>query len=250
MKKVLLIALLGMFLFSFVSASDSTYTLDQELDLKVTCLNNGYCSNTSFCNINIADPDEILIVVGENMTNQDSFHNYTVTPNKTGEFMVSGFCKDGIDSEEIDFSFWITPEGNVLSLQDSLVRIFLILFFIGTIVGLRIVTKKIDFRKWNDSIVRKYETSNIVKIVLAGLLYNIMKNTYMIYYLIGLPIVMILANLTYVYDISSLVLFMNSLLLVYTVGILIVGLIFLSHVQEWISDMIELVRSLDWGIDI
>jgi hypothetical protein len=109
MKNKFIFLLLGIFMLSFATAQ--TYTLNEELDIKIICINDGYCSNISYCNINIIDPDSILNVTGENMTYQVSFYNYTITPIKIGEYKVGGFCIDGEYLEEIDFTFDVTQSG-------------------------------------------------------------------------------------------------------------------------------------------
>lgn len=247
MKKILSILILSLFLINCVSAL--VHKQNTILDLKITCLNDGYCSNESFCNINILDPNANLIVTNQNMTYNITYYNYTITPTEIGNYCVSGFCRDGELSDKIDFCFLVSTDGNELSIQDSLVRIFLILFFISLLFVTYFIIKKTDFEKWNNAIIKKYQTKNIVKMVLSALLYNIMKNPYLIYYLIGLPIIMIITNLTYAYNITALVEFMNVFLFIYTVGIVIVGLIFLSYIQEWIAETMELINNLDWGIN-
>jgi len=109
MENKIILLMLGILFLSFASAE--TYQLNEELDIEVICINDGYCSAASYCNINIIDPDGILNVTGQNMTNQISFHNYTIVPIKLGEYKVGGFCKDGAYSKEIDFTFDITTTG-------------------------------------------------------------------------------------------------------------------------------------------
>lgn len=129
MKYKFLILLLGIFLFSFASAE--AFKIDEELDIKVVCLNDGYCSSAAFCNINVIDPDSILIVIGQNMTNQTSFFNYTIIPNKTGVYNVAGFCNDVNISEEIDIALTITPTGTILSTGQAFLYF---LFAIGALL--------------------------------------------------------------------------------------------------------------------
>lgn len=85
--------------------------VDVETNITVICLNDGYCSASSYCNINVINPTGAVIVAGENMTNQVSFHNYTLTPDALGAYAVKGFCLDLNESQEIDFVFDVTPTG-------------------------------------------------------------------------------------------------------------------------------------------
>lgn len=108
----------AMILISFASAD--VFTLNQEQDIRIICINDGFCSASSFCTINIADPDNILIVDNQNMTNQINYHNYTITLNKTGTYKTSGFCIDGEYSKEIDYTFDVNQNAASLSTGGSI----------------------------------------------------------------------------------------------------------------------------------
>lgn len=250
-KKILGILVMGVFLISLGSAL--TFKQNEPVNITIVCINAGYCTASATCNTSIFDPDNIVILDGVEATQSPSlaFYNITLNSNQTsklGEYSVGGFCKDGSVTQLIDFNFSITTDGNELSLFDVLVRIFLILFFISLLMGTYHVVGHINFKQWNTNLIKKYENRNFIKLVLGGLLYNIMKNVFIIYYLIGLPIFLILANTTRAYNIVGLILFMDVVLFVYIIGITVVGLIFLSYVQEWIAEMWDLVKDIDWGI--
>ena len=112
-----------------------------------------------------------------------------------------------------------------------------------------ILVKKIDFKKWNDSIIKKYFTTNFIKVVLSALAYNIMKNTFVIYYLLGLPIFLILMDLAYIYNIAGIITIINVFFFIYLIGIIIVGLIFFSYIQEWLAMVMDMVKDMDWGVE-
>ncbi len=252
MKKILSILVLGMFLISLASASDlGRFEINSCVELYQSCESCTFVNLTSvkIPGVQASDPMEIQII-GENMTNfgYDFTYQYCNTSRVGGyKYNVCGDKGGSITCENIDFR--IGNELNELTTSDSLVRIFLVIFFITLLFIIHHKITKVDFKKWNDSIIKKYHNKNFVKMVLAALAYNLTKNSYVIYYLIGLPIVMIITNLIYVYNITGLIAFMNAFLFIYTIGILIVGIIFLSYVQEWSMDMIELVRDMDWGIE-
>lgn len=140
--------LIGMLLISFTSA----FKVGEELDIKITCINGGYCSSESYCNINIIDPDENLIVTGQNMTNQDSFHNYTISPNKTGTYKVEGFCIDGEDSEEIDFPLSITQTGTDLTQAKAWLYITILVLSILLTLGMLFVAIKLPSKNKSDEL--------------------------------------------------------------------------------------------------
>jgi len=128
------------------------------------------------------------------------------------------------------------------------IYLFLIGFFILMGGVFFITTKKVNFEKWHNSIVKKYQTRNFVKLVLSALVFNIMKNSYIIYYLIGLPIIILVTDMATTYNLATVVSILHALLVIYLIGVVLVGLVFLSYVQEWISDLIKLVSDMGWGI--
>lgn len=207
------------------------------------------CDSCTFVNVTSVKQPNQTQILDQPMTNFgfDFTYEYCNTSQIGGyKYNVCGDKGGSIVCEVIDFT--ITSDGNKLSTPDSLVRIFLIIFFSVLLIVTHLIVRKVDFERWNNSIIEEYQQKNFVKMVLSALVFNIMKNVFIIYYLMGLPILMIVQNITYAYNITSLITFMNVLLLIYTVGIVIVGLVFLSYVQEWSMNMINLVREMDWGI--
>lgn len=168
---------------------------------------------------------------------------------ETSNFAFIARCETTNAGGCFEAHFQTTASGIPLSIYDSLVRMFLIIFFIVLLAGTYHVVAGIDFKRWNDRIIEKYKTRNFVKMVLSALAYNIMNNIFIIYYLIGLPIIMILTDLTRVYNIAGMILFMDVVLFVYLIGVLIVGLVFFSYVQEWIMITWDLVSDINWGIE-
>lgn len=246
MKKILLTIILGMFLISFTSAF--THQQNTILNLKITCLNDGYCSNSSFCNINIIDPNSNLNITGQNMTNQISFHNYTITPTELGEYCVSGFCEDGTYSEEIDFCFDVTLDGKELSLSNSLIRIFLIIFFVLLFLGYYKLNDKIDYEKWYDGILKKYENRNYIKLVLSSIGFNLIRNKTSNYYFIGLPIIMLIQETALNYNIGTFSLLFENLLAVYMLGVIMVAFLLVGQAQEFIIGLFDDINKDSWGI--
>ena len=129
MKKILLFAILGMFLLSFASASSlPSYEVDELLDVKIYCQDIGYCESSVVCNINIEDPNGNLIVTGQDMQNQTTFYNYTILPSELGKYEVRGVCSDGTLSAKVEYDFNITPTGfSDDSLWFNMVLIFILI---------------------------------------------------------------------------------------------------------------------------
>jgi len=42
---------------------------------------------------------------------------------------------------------------------------------------------------------------------------------------------------------------LQNFLIVYVIGVVIVGIVFLSYIQEWFLNLLNMVRDLDWGIE-
>lgn len=210
-------------------------------------------NDTTNCTIHIYKSDgNHIIQEGMSFDNNSIDFEFEVNGGnftEAGQYAVVFYCSAGGIGGFFEHPFIITNEGNELTLSDSLVRIFLVIFFIVLLAGTYHVVGHINFKKWNDRIVEKYKTRNFVKMVLSAIVFNIMKNVFIIYYLMGIPIILILNDLTYTYNIAGLILFMNVLLFIYLIGLLIVGIVFLSYVQEWAAEMWDLVKEMDWGIE-
>jgi len=135
-----LFLIIGITFISFnVLASNSDYVYEQgkSLDLKRPCFSNGtFCSGSAVCNITILNPDSSILVNNEAMTNQISFHNYSLSSSQMqnlGIFNVIMSCTDGSLSGSETFNFQITPMGSNSALGFFII-IFLLLYGI-TLVG-------------------------------------------------------------------------------------------------------------------
>ena len=96
-----LIALVFVFVLvgSFVIAEvELTIPFNQEFDLKRQCFNNGtFCSSGAVCNATIFYPDGTVLTNNQEMTNQNSFHNLTLTNfniSQLGIMSASMVCDD------------------------------------------------------------------------------------------------------------------------------------------------------------
>jgi len=142
----------------------------------------------------------------------------------------------------------ITSSGTKPNIPNGIANMLLILFFVALIVGLYIISSRINFESWHNSIIRKYENKNYVKLVLGSIAYNIMKNIYVIYYLLGFPLILILTDIAYTFGVTSMIDILGILLFIYTIGTIIVGIYFISHVQEWLVNLLNQIKDMDWGM--
>lgn len=237
---------LGMFLISFTTAL--TYQQDKEVNLTVTCLNDGYCDATTICNINVIDPNGDKIVDGENMDYYTSSFKYNLTNNLLGKYLVSGYCTDGIIQDEINYEYNVNLSGQDSNAGSLLSTIFLILAFSGLIFVVWYSKDGKKYERMYKNIMRKYEQRNYVKFVTNTLWYNVLKNSWVMYYTIGFVIMMLLFDLTYLFNIESIFRLMKMFLSMYSWGFIVVGILFLSYLQEFMIDMKEELTNNNWGI--
>ncbi len=113
-KKVLTVIFIGIFLISIASAL--TFQQNKEVDLKIVCINAGFCSSTTNCNVSIFAPNQETLISGIQGTSTANLaeYNFTLSSNQTsqlGEYTVGGFCLDGSVTNVIDFSFDVTADG-------------------------------------------------------------------------------------------------------------------------------------------
>ena len=108
-------------------ASALTFQQNKQIDLKIVCINAGYCTSTAVCNVSIFAPNDVVLLSGVQATQSSNlaFHNVTLNTSLTsglGEYSVGGFCKDGSVTQLIDFTFEVTPTG----FPNNIILIFLV----------------------------------------------------------------------------------------------------------------------------
>ena len=114
-KKIWLIVLMSFFLVSSVSAA-LTFEQSKDINIKIVCINAGFCTAAAQCNASIFSPSEVVLLDGVEATPSSSlaFHNITLNSTQTsqlGTYRVGGFCKDGSVTQLIDFDFDVTANG-------------------------------------------------------------------------------------------------------------------------------------------
>lgn len=245
MKKILLT--LGiLLLFSFASA-EANYILDEEINLTVVCINEGYCSNSSYCNINIEDPNGILVTINQNMTYKDSYFEHLLNVTEIGRYKVTGVCVDAPFSNQIDFTFFVSYLGK--EIPTGLDGRFIALFFFIALFGILIYFKRqINFEQWYNAILKKYKNRNFFRVIIGMLAYFFMDKSFSLFYTLGMFIILILHNIVEVYAISSIHYMIELLMAIYTVGILFVVMEILGDIQEFYEKVREDVSNIGWGL--
>ncbi len=247
MNKSTILTLLFLVLFvSLVSANTLTQydskRVDEEFSFCQTCEDSTYITLSSISTPNSTE------FINTNMTSKgDGDFCYNYTPTQIGRYDFRGIS-DGCSNT---FAVYVdvTPDGKTYDTGDSLIRMFVAIFFIFMMVGFNRATKKVNYEKWYEKIKEKYITRNFVKWSLAAIAYNIMKNGFIIYFMLGLPIMLILMDLVFIYNITSISLYVQSLLYIYITLVMVLGIVFLSFVQEWFMDFIKMIQDIDWGVD-
>lgn len=244
------LSLFSFFLVIFLTSLISAATLSQYPSKTVNeefsfCQ---VCENSNFITLSNIETPNSTEIINTNMTSTGggSFcHNYT--PTQVGRYDFRGISDGCLRTFAVYVD--ITPNGKTYNTGESLVYIFISIFFISMMMGFYKLSNSINYEKWYENIKEKYITRNFVKWSLAAIAYNIMTNGFIVYILLGLPIILILTDLTFLFDITSVALYMQSLLYIYIVLIMVLGVVFLSFVQEWFMGFIEDIKNIDWGID-
>ncbi len=137
-NKTIAIIMLGIFFLSF--ASSETFQQATVADVKLVCINAGFCSAATNCNLSVLSPSDVLLLDAITATQSASLGSFNFTLNSSqtselGEYRVGGFCKDGSVTNIIDFTFDVTANGEPFQeFPTSFIIIFLGVIFI--IMGL------------------------------------------------------------------------------------------------------------------
>lgn len=207
-------------------------------------------NETTDCYIEAYAPNGITVIEEEMLFDGHSWYYDLPGTNKTpGRYAWSVHCNDSATGGFISGPAYVTPDGLDPTLTDVAVRFVLLIFFVLLIMMVYHIRNRTDFDKWLDNIIKKYETRNLVKMVLSAIGYNLMKQTFIIYYMIGFPIVLMLQNTAWKYNLTAITGMMDVLLYIYTWGFIFVGLVFLSYLQEFIMKMLDMVKNMEWGFE-
>jgi len=243
---LLLYILIGMFLFNIVSADGDIGYVKQGDCISLY----NYCPTCSYINLTaIQYPNQTVSTMNVAMTKTGN--NYIYEFCNTTDLGGYSYTTCGDKATVLtceDMTFEATSSGDNYTTSDSITNVVLIIFFFLIILGVYVLNKNVDFNKWNNSIIAKYENKNYVKLVLSSITYNIMKNSFVIYYILILPILLLIMNIAYTSSNVSMIQFLPSLIVVYIVGFIIIGIYFFGYVQEWLMNLLEEFRDSDWGV--
>lgn len=136
MNKLILCMVIGLMMFTLVSAADDQYYGKQYEDVTITetCADEGFhCDATFTCNITIVDPNQKIVVLNAAMTRNETIYNYTFTSTDVlGEYKIKTYCGNTTFSgENLDGTLDVTTTGKESSFA---INIFLILVSLGLFI--------------------------------------------------------------------------------------------------------------------
>ncbi len=238
--------LLLLFIVSIASATTLQTYKPQQVNVEFNFTQT--CQDVTFITLSTIITPNSTETINTNMTSTGGgSYSYNYTPTQIGQYDFTGISDGCLKTFAVYVP--VTADGNIYDTGDSLIRIFVSIFFILMMIGLHRVSKGINYDQWYENIKEKYITRNFVKWSLAAMSFNIMKNIYIIYFILGLPIMLILVDLVFIYNITSIATYIQVLLYIYIALISVLGVVFLSYVQEWFMDFIKMIEDIDWGVE-
>lgn len=228
-------------LIGSVSALD--YMRDAKINQDYTILQS--CSDATWVNVSVSNL-EGNVFVNKPMVLNGTQWEYNFTPTELGRHDAT-YIMDGCEQTQASY-FMVTLSGIPTSDSKAYVNIILLIFFITLIGTFYYVTKGINYEKWHESIIRKYEYKNYMRVLVSSIGYNVMKNKFIWYYLMGLPIMIIITDMVYTFNISSMIELLKVLLAIYYWGFILVGVFFFGFVLEWLAKIIDEIKSIDFGV--
>jgi len=246
MKKIMLLLFVSLFLISFCS-SYLPQEQDEPFNLTISS-NNATACNLSYIQYNNGDSTIFNIPLTQNIRTFSTTINGT-NFSELGAVCMHVVCTDGVTYEEGSQCREVTLSGKVVDGSVITADVALLIFFLLLMVGFFMITKDINLDKWNNSIINKYQNRNYIKLVLSSIVFNIIKNKFVVYYLFGLPILLLITDMIYTFNLVNMISIIQITFYIYLIGVTIVGLIFMSYVQEWLFDLLHQVRDMKWGTE-
>lgn len=244
MKNKILTLFLMIFLIGFVSSLDSLGTFKQDNDVRITQV----CSNATYITLSsITFPNSTIAIEGINMTsagNGEYYYNFTNTSD-VGRYYVRGIS-DGCEETFVTY-FYINNKGQETTYSYLIATVVLILTFL--FIGFLIYKDKENMNDetyWN-KIVSKWQNKNYIRFSALIIWYNLKKNSYILQYLIGLVIIIMIYDITLVYNLDTISSVFSILLVLYTWGSLLVIMVLFGSIQEWIMQWKEELEKINWG---
>jgi len=147
MKRITLYYLVGILVLMALPLLNAqpTYRSNTPITVNVPCTNNGTsCSDSAVCLGTIIDPDGILVINNETLTQNSGVFYISLNASNVeeiGEYELTIACVDGTLSNSNTLPFYVTPNGQEVSEGKAFFYIgsigVLIFFIIFSIIGFR-----------------------------------------------------------------------------------------------------------------
>lgn len=241
MNKYFLFILIVMCITTLIGAENvGLYEVDKEMQITNYCVI-GDCTYITL--ISLEMPNGTIIYPNTNMTMNEKVYNYSYTPTQIGQYTFVT-CGDSItnvcDSDTFDVSF--TGKETFVG-----INIILLLFFSSLLIIVAYLNKTTNYNKMYTGLMEKYKYKNYFKFSLSMVWYNLIKNSFGLYYLIGFPIMTIITDIVLTYNVISLTGFIEVAMYCYAWGVLLIGLMIGGQLQEFIATIVEDIKNQNWG---
>ncbi len=242
MRSYLILSFVFILMLTSISA-DSIGTFKEGDLMQITNFcEAGVCTFINLTSIEF--PNKTIIYPNAAMTQNGQSFNYSFTPPIVGEYAFIT-CGDSLINVCDRDTFLVNYNGN----EDQIITyISLLIFLAFCFAGMIHLNKVTDYEKWYLKIIKKHESKDYIKIILSSIAYNFVKEVFAILYFIGLLFFMVLSEIIFTYNITALVIITRNFMFVYTLGIMIIGIMLYGHLQEFIVSIIDDFRDSGWGL--
>ena len=229
---------LFLFLFSLTFISAEAISQRQDAQLDQPYIISQPCATCTYINISVFTENGVVL---DNvpMADNGSTWTYTFTPNESVRYDVNGIGDINGNDDSFAFYFYVEPI-NVGA------TVFMLSFFCSLILGVAVLHKRINFEAWYNKIQTSDKT--FIKSSLAGVPYILMKNVFLIYYLIGFPIIFLVTDLINYFNISSIAYMFQIFSNIYTVGLVLPGILLLGDTVKILYEIYENIENNNWGV--
>lgn len=276
MKKFIYLGVMLLLCFNFISASPPVTTVQQFADGYIIAeaqqstikMNSPYSYHFFLYNISngndITDLDGINCSIFIANTSGSILFNSdvkSITPDNYWEvnitedvFSYAGEYSYGVNCQNsyggaLAGTFYANYTGNETNLQQVFIYILLITLFFGGIVGFYIINRNIDYEKWYKKVYAKFQKRNFVKATMSSVLYGFLKDGYAVYYFLGFGLLTTVLSMVLNFNIVFITPFIEGLLVAYSIGIIVIGAVFLGKIQTLIKSCLDSMKQDNWGMN-
>ena len=188
----------------------------------------------------------------EEMTNLTIDDRLATVPasfiNKTGTYHWYVVCEGDTNGGSMQGIVDVTQNGEGYLDKPVTPQIILITFFTALLFLVAYLKNKIDFERWYKNMLKKHEKRNFVKLTFSIIGYNIMKNVYILYYLIGFVLMTLIYNIAFLYNLEVILPIFKILMFIYSWSVILIGLVLIGNIQEWAMNWMKDLEDNNWGM--